>query len=230
MPVATALSLLVMASIVAVSGWSAAAQRLKPDDFLPDMNQPVPPAHIIGNIYYVGARNIASYLITTPDGHILMDTGTTTMTNVIKNSVEKLGFKITDITPVHDGDHRYCAVYEVEADDLNKIMEELGTRFAGVAPESLASLVERPWRGNVRELENALEQAMVFGDTDLIRVPRLGPNPAAHATARLDLREAVRQFERQHVRDALADTGGDKREAARRLRISLASLYRKLTE
>lgn len=39
-------------------------------------------------------------------------------------------FKATEITPVADGDHRYCAVYEVEADDLSKIMEELGTRFA----------------------------------------------------------------------------------------------------
>src|SRR5262249_12904485 len=46
---------------------------------------------------YVGARNIASYLITTPDGHILMDTGTTTMTDVIKSGVEKLGFKLTDV-------------------------------------------------------------------------------------------------------------------------------------
>ena len=39
-------------------------------------------------------------------------------------------YKATEVTPLEDGAHRYCAVYEVEADDLNKIMEELGTRFA----------------------------------------------------------------------------------------------------
>jgi metallo-beta-lactamase class B len=65
--------------------------------FRGEQSQPVEPFRIVGNIYYVGARNIASYLITTPDGHILMDTGTTTMTNVIKDAVEKLGFKVSDI-------------------------------------------------------------------------------------------------------------------------------------
>ena len=39
-------------------------------------------------------------------------------------------YQATDVTPVEEGGHRYCAVYEVEADDLNQIMEELGTRFA----------------------------------------------------------------------------------------------------
>jgi transcriptional regulator with PAS, ATPase and Fis domain len=42
------------------------------------------------------------------------------------------------------------------------------------------------------------------------------------------LRDALRQFERRHVRDVLSEVGFDKREAARLLRISLASLYRKL--
>src|SRR4051812_47191603 len=36
---------------------------------------PVPPRHLVGNIYYVGAIGVSSYLITTPTGHILLDTG-----------------------------------------------------------------------------------------------------------------------------------------------------------
>ena len=60
-------------------------------------SQAVEPFRIIGNIYYVGGVNIASYLITTPQGHILIDTGMTTMHNVIKGSVAKLGFKTSDI-------------------------------------------------------------------------------------------------------------------------------------
>ena len=55
------------------------------------------PFRIVGNIHYVGALNIASYLITTPQGHILIDTGMNEMHDVIKNNVEKLGFKTSDI-------------------------------------------------------------------------------------------------------------------------------------
>ena len=57
----------------------------------------VEPFKIVGNIHYVGGANIASYLITTPQGHILIDTGMKEMHEVIKNSVAKLGFKTADI-------------------------------------------------------------------------------------------------------------------------------------
>jgi len=55
------------------------------------------PFRIVGNIHYVGAANISSYLITTPQGHILLDTGMNEMHDVIKNNVAKLGFKTSDI-------------------------------------------------------------------------------------------------------------------------------------
>lgn len=58
---------------------------------------PVEPFRIVGNIYYVGGANISSYLITTPQGHILIDTGMKEMHEVIRNSVGKLGFKTSDI-------------------------------------------------------------------------------------------------------------------------------------
>jgi metallo-beta-lactamase class B len=60
-------------------------------------SQPEEAFRLIGNIYYVGAKNIASYLVTTPQGHILIDTGTTEMTPVITANIEKLGFKVRDI-------------------------------------------------------------------------------------------------------------------------------------
>jgi metallo-beta-lactamase class B len=60
-------------------------------------SQPEEPFRLIGNIHYVGARNIASYLITTSQGHILVDTGTKEMTPVITASVQKLGFNLRDI-------------------------------------------------------------------------------------------------------------------------------------
>ncbi len=60
-------------------------------------NAPFQPFRLIGNIHYVGASGISSFLITTPEGHILMDTGFEATVPRIRDSVTKLGFKLTDI-------------------------------------------------------------------------------------------------------------------------------------
>jgi metallo-beta-lactamase class B len=61
------------------------------------LKAPVPPRHLAGNIYYVGASGVSSFLITTPEGHILLDTGFADTVPLIQRSVEQLGFKLTDI-------------------------------------------------------------------------------------------------------------------------------------
>ena len=58
---------------------------------------PGPPRHLVANIYYVGAIGISSYLITTPAGHILIDTGFDETVPIIQRGVEQLGFKVSDI-------------------------------------------------------------------------------------------------------------------------------------
>jgi CubicO group peptidase (beta-lactamase class C family)/glyoxylase-like metal-dependent hydrolase (beta-lactamase superfamily II) len=56
------------------------------------------PAHcVVGNVYYVGSKDLASYLITTPEGHILINSGFERTVPLITKSVESLGFKMTDI-------------------------------------------------------------------------------------------------------------------------------------
>ena len=60
-------------------------------------NAPFKPFRLIGNIHYVGASGISSFLITTPEGHILMDTGFETTVPRIRDSVAKLGFRLADI-------------------------------------------------------------------------------------------------------------------------------------
>lgn len=60
-------------------------------------NQPVQPFRIADNLYYVGASDIASYLITTPAGHILIDGGFVETAPQIEANVARLGFKVTDI-------------------------------------------------------------------------------------------------------------------------------------
>ena len=62
-----------------------------------DQDTAFPPHKIAGNLYYVGTRSLANFLITTPQGHILINTDYERTVPVIKSSVEKLGFKFTDI-------------------------------------------------------------------------------------------------------------------------------------
>jgi metallo-beta-lactamase class B len=59
--------------------------------------EPFPPHQIAGNLYYVGSRDLASYLITTPEGHVLINSSLEESVPLICASVEKLGFKFTDI-------------------------------------------------------------------------------------------------------------------------------------
>ena len=60
-------------------------------------NKPAEPFKIIDNVYYVGTDGLASYLITSPQGLILVDTVMPESTSLIKASIEKLGFKVADI-------------------------------------------------------------------------------------------------------------------------------------
>jgi metallo-beta-lactamase class B len=63
----------------------------------PDWTEPFPPFHIAGNLYYVGSKGLANYLITTPQGHILINSDLEDNLPLIRASVEKLGFKFRDI-------------------------------------------------------------------------------------------------------------------------------------
>jgi metallo-beta-lactamase class B len=63
----------------------------------PDWTQPFPPFRIAGNLYYVGSKGLATYLITTPQGHILINSDLEASVPLIRASVEKLGFKFSDV-------------------------------------------------------------------------------------------------------------------------------------
>src|SRR3954469_19305551 len=75
-----------------------------------DQETAFPPHKIIGNIYYVGTRTLSSFLMTTPAGHILVDTTYERNAPVIRTSIESLGFKISDIKIIlgnhAHGDHQ----------------------------------------------------------------------------------------------------------------------------
>ena len=87
------LLLAALAFAVAAGPLGVAAQtQIKPPTITnPDRVRPFPPLRIIGNLYYVGTYDLAMYLITTPVGHMLINTGYGESTGKIRANVEALG-------------------------------------------------------------------------------------------------------------------------------------------
>ena len=111
---------------------------------------------------------------------------------------------------------------------------ELKEAYNGVDNQAMKLLMSLPWRGNVRELDNVLERAMILGGGEWISVADLPRGEASSAPPRAptgeNLKEAVRAYERSHIENVLNRMDGDKRAAAELLGLSLSSLYRKLEE
>jgi DNA-binding NtrC family response regulator len=108
----------------------------------------------------------------------------------------------------------------------------LGKRITAVTHEAMRLLLACPWKGNVRELDNALQRAVILGEGTLITPADLPPDltPIEGDPALVDdLTEAVRRFEKQHIERILQHTP-DKKEAACRLGMGLSSLYRRIAE
>jgi metallo-beta-lactamase class B len=63
----------------------------------PTWTEPFPPFKIVGNVYYVGSRGLASYLIAAPEGHILINSNLANSVPQIRDSIEKLGFHFSDV-------------------------------------------------------------------------------------------------------------------------------------
>ena len=116
---------------------------------------------------------------------------------------------------------------------LEQECDRLGRRdLEGFTPEALAALAGYAWPGNVRELQNAIARAAALAPGPMVREEDL-PDRVRGAAAtgrRLALPEdmTLEELERLAILHALEVTGGNKREAAARLGISLATLYRKL--
>lgn len=88
--------------LVSALSWADGAQQkekmpAKDSASLYAMAKPVKPYRIIGNVYYVGASDLTSYLITTPRGHILIDAGLEQMAPQIEANIEALGFHVRDV-------------------------------------------------------------------------------------------------------------------------------------
>lgn len=134
-----------------------------------DEDTPLPPFQIIGNVYYVGTRTLSTYLITTPAGNIMIDSGYEHSVRALQKSVEKLGFKYADIKILlnnHEhGDH-------VEGDALVK--ELTGAQVVEIA-EGVAGLKNVKPGGK----EHPIDKIIHDGDS----VELGGTTLVAHLTA-----------------------------------------------
>jgi PAS domain S-box-containing protein len=107
--------------------------------------------------------------------------------------------------------------------------------IAGVSDEVSATLLSYDFPGNIRELENILEHAFIFCKQDHIEMDHLPPELGGEAEGR-DVVKALsgvknfRELERLYIESVLAETGGNKTLAAKRLGIHKATLFRKLKQ
>lgn len=145
--------------------WTAAELFTRNVGTKEDQDTAFPPHKIIGNIYYVGTRSLATFLIVTPQGNILINSDYERTVPVIKASVEKLGFKFTDIkillgSHAH-GDH-------MEGDALAK--ELSGAQVMAMAEDIPALQAMRTPSGKPRPEYKAIRdgEKVTLGGTTLV--------------------------------------------------------------
>ncbi len=115
---------------------------------------------------------------------------------------------------------------------IRKYNNELKRKVLGVDNETMRVLMNYQWKGEVRELENAIERAVLLCDGAYITLKDLPPHAYADVSTEYpdDLKLSVRNFERQHISSILRRVNNDKIKCAEILGIGLSSLYRKIDE
>jgi transcriptional regulator with PAS, ATPase and Fis domain len=119
---------------------------------------------------------------------------------------------------------------------VSKFSREMGKDLRGVDNEVMKALMAHQWKGEVRELENVIERAVIFADGSLITKAELPglfeqrQDTIYSFDARRSMKEAVDEFERQYITHVLRQNQYNKELTAKALKISLSSLYRKIEE
>ncbi len=118
---------------------------------------------------------------------------------------------------------------------LNKYRIELNKKIKGIDSDAMRAIIGHEWRGEVRELENVIERAVIFCKEDFITVKELPlsfrPNSEAiDFSVPGSLEESIRKFEKDLILKALESNDYNKEKTADILRVGLSTLYRKLKE
>ncbi len=119
---------------------------------------------------------------------------------------------------------------------VSKYAREMNKDVRGVDNEVMKCLVGHSWKGEIRELENIIERAVIFAEGNVISKKELPAffdqrTDAVYSfDARRSMKEAVDEFERQYIAHVLRTNQYNKEVTAKALKISLSSLYRKIEE
>jgi DNA-binding NtrC family response regulator len=116
---------------------------------------------------------------------------------------------------------------------VEKYCNEMGKKILGVDNEAMKVLMHQNWRGGVRELENVIERAVIFSMEDVIKMENLSDYVRENVSNYgfpVTLKEAVKNFEREHIINVIKNNNYSKEETAKVLEIGLSSLYRKMEE
>jgi metallo-beta-lactamase class B len=130
-------------------------------------NKPVPPFRIVGNLYYVGAIEVCAFLITTPQGHILLDGGFVETAPQIEQNVAKLGFRLGEVKILLNSHAHFD-----HAGGLAELKQKTGARFIASARD--AELLKNGGHGDFRFGDTLsfppIEADQIIGDGESIQL------------------------------------------------------------
>jgi DNA-binding NtrC family response regulator len=118
---------------------------------------------------------------------------------------------------------------------IDKYRTEMGKNVRGIENNALRALMNNEWRGEVRELENAIERAVIFATSDLIALQDLPDNLRNIKEIQVpekigSLEEFMKRIEKEYILRALESYNYDKEKASAALNLGLSTLYRKIKD
>ena len=117
---------------------------------------------------------------------------------------------------------------------VDRYRKEMNKSIKGITNDAMRSLMNHEWKGEIRELENVIERAIIFCNEDLISLKHLPPtfeSPSLpHLSGSGSLEESVKRFERDIITRALESNEFNKEKCAEALQVGLSTLYRKMKE
>lgn len=115
---------------------------------------------------------------------------------------------------------------------VSAFSSKMGKNIRTISPEYIDALKKRAWKGNVRELRNAIERSLIIADGDTLTLDALPLNMQTSSAASTESYSGfdLSGVEKMHIQKVLKYTKGNKTETSRLLGIGLTTLYRKIEE
>jgi DNA-binding NtrC family response regulator len=111
---------------------------------------------------------------------------------------------------------------------LRRHAQRYRKQLGGFDPGAMQTLLDHPWPGNIRELDHAVERAVLLAQGDIVRASDLGLRLSASGTVRFE-EMTLEEVERVLIQKALSRYDGNVSQAAKALGLSRSALYRRLT-